>query len=181
MAEELVETVVGFAEPFLSEVVLNFEQFDEDKQDDMEEQCHQLLQCVILVDSVHPCEQAIGNIRDLLHEMTKVKEGRYRSVRRGRPRVGICGQQLEFLVENHFRTKDIALIFGCSPRTIERRKAELHIASESYSSIPDTELDSLLKSSPIYIHTVMRKCCRVGYKAEVYVYKDKGYEIPFIV
>ena len=117
MAEEIV---VGFAESFFSEVVLNFEQFDEDKQD-MEEQCHQLLQCVILVDSVHPCEQAIGNIRDLLHEMTKVKEGRYRSVRRGRPRVGICGQQLKFLVKNHFRTKDIALIFGCSPQRDEKQ------------------------------------------------------------
>ena len=109
MSEELVETVLEFAESFLTEVVLNFEQFDEDKQDDMEEQCHQLLQCVILVDSVHPCEQAIGSIRDLLHEMTKVKEGRCRSVRRGRPRVRICEQQLEFLVENNFRTKVLYL------------------------------------------------------------------------
>ena len=117
----------------------------------MEDQCHQLLQCVILVDSVHPCEQVIESIRDLLHEMTKIKEGRCRSVRRGRPRVGICEQQLEFLVENNFRTKDIALIFGCSPRTIERRKAELHIAGQSYSSISDTDLDSLVEEFT-YLH-----------------------------
>ena len=86
-----------------------------------------------------------------MHEMTKIKEGRCRSVRRGRPRVGICEQQLEFLVENNFLTKYIALIFGCSPRTIERRKAELHIAGESYSSISDTELDSLVEEFA-YLH-----------------------------
>ena len=84
-------------------------------------------------------------MRVVLYEMTRIKENRGHALHRGRPKIRIDEEQLEFLVENSFRTKDIALIFGCTPRTIERQKADLQLTGESYSSISDTELIPLLK------------------------------------
>ena len=43
------------------------------------------------------------------------------AVRLGRPEIVISEGKLSYLVEQGFRTKDIANMFGCSRRTIERR------------------------------------------------------------
>ena len=43
------------------------------------------------------------------------------------------GSMNEFLVENNFRMKDIALIFGCPPLPYYRDEKQLHITGESYS------------------------------------------------
>ena len=61
----------------------------------------------------------------------------------GRPRIKI-GEQLQYLVETRFRIKDIATIFNCSIRTIERRTRELQISPTSYTIITDTEFDGLV-------------------------------------
>ena len=63
--------------------------------------------------------------------------------RRGQPRAAVDNQQFQFLVESQFRTSDIAQVFGCSTRTIERRKSELQLSN--YSSITDAELDNLVR------------------------------------
>ena len=46
---------------------------------------------------------------------------------RGRPRIVIQEDQLCFLLENGFRINDIASMFLCSGRTVERRMAELSL------------------------------------------------------
>ena len=53
----------------------------------------------------------------------------------GRPPVKIEEEQLRFLVESGFRMNDIAAIFGCSRRTVERRLNQFHIARNDYSSM----------------------------------------------
>lgn len=64
---------------------------------------------------------------------------------RGRPQVDIEEQQLRFLLEHHFKIKDMAAMFGCSSRTIQRRMNEYGLDSQSrFSDITDNDLDSLV-------------------------------------
>ena len=70
--------------------------------------------------------------------------------RRGRPRIRIEEEQLRFLVESNFRTVDIASLFGCSRRTIERQIREYGLSHE-FSSVSDSDLDRLV-SSVVSVH-----------------------------
>ena len=47
------------------------------------------------------------------------------SRRRGRPALEIRQDQLAFLVASNFRVTDIATLFGCSTRTIQKRMRDL--------------------------------------------------------
>ena len=129
---------------------------DEEKRDDLIDQCHQLLQYTILIESIlpeHPLEEFIESLRQVLLEMTQDKERRQVSPSRGRPRVQVDEQQLQFLLDNNFRIKDIAVIFGCSTRTIERRKRELQLTSGNYSMISDIGLDTMVEEiTHLYPH-----------------------------
>ena len=64
--------------------------------------------------------------------------------RLGRPRVKVDEQQLEFLVESNFRIIDIATIFDCSRRTVERRIKDLGL--DRYTSISEYDLDNLVRN-----------------------------------
>ncbi len=64
----------------------------------------------------------------------------------GRPRVNVGASQLTYLVESGFRVRDIAALFYCSKRTIERRMAELNIRASDFSRISDRDLDSQILS-----------------------------------
>ncbi len=68
---------------------------------------------------------------------------------RGRPECGIDQMQLTFLVEQGFKIKDIAKIFNCSRRTIERRMSKYCIEGKIFSSLTDDELDQRLMT---YVH-----------------------------
>ena len=76
--------------------------------------------------------------------MSTFVEENIRVVSRGRPRIDINIEQLEYLVESGFRIKDIAAIFNCSTRTVERRMSEVHISPSSYTAITDNELDNMV-------------------------------------
>ena len=67
-------------------------------------------------------------------------------VGRGQPRISIEKDQISYLVENGFRVKDIADIFHCSKRTIERRINDLSIKVTNFTSISDVDLDSCVSS-----------------------------------
>lgn len=67
------------------------------------------------------------------------------SAARGRPRITIEQGQLLFLIENNFRIVDIARIFHCSRRTIERRMTEMSIRPSDFSDICDLDLDAHLE------------------------------------
>ena len=62
-----------------------------------------------------------------------------RSVR-GRPSLLITAEQLAFYLDHDFKVVDIAKMFGCSKRTIERRMMEFGMSSrDKYTSISDEE------------------------------------------
>ena len=63
----------------------------------------------------------------------------------GRPALAIEEEKLCFYVDNGFRVEDIALMFSCSKRTIERRLSAYHLSTRNYSVITDVELDDLVK------------------------------------
>lgn len=67
-------------------------------------------------------------------------------IKQGRPRIAIDCSQLTYFVESGFRVKDIAEIFCCSKRTIERRMAELSLKASDYSIISDDDLDLRVSS-----------------------------------
>jgi hypothetical protein len=57
----------------------------------------------------------------------------------------ITKEQLEFLVERHFSTRDMAAMMNVRMRTIERRMAEFGLSIRStYSDIHDEQLDSMI-------------------------------------
>ena len=145
-SEGIFQVLLDFAETLLNYVISDFDNAHEDEKDDFQEQCEALLQYAILLGSIHPNQllaEFIDALKVLLSAMSHDRDYRTVVSHRGRPRVPIDNQQLEFLVESQFRTKDIAQIFGCSTRTIERRKRDLQLTN--YSSITDAELDDLVR------------------------------------
>ena len=46
---------------------------------------------------------------------------------RGKPEINIAEEQLAYLLEQSFRTKDINALFGCNRRTIERRMTKINV------------------------------------------------------
>ena len=58
-SEEVLETMLKFSESLLRHSIADFLHSDEEKQDDLIDQCHQLLQYTILMESIlpeHPLE-----------------------------------------------------------------------------------------------------------------------------
>ena len=72
----------------------------------------------------------------------------------GRPALVIEEEKLEFFVRNGFRVEDIAIMFGCSKRTIERRLSEYQLSTRSFSTISDLQLDELIGQ----VSSVFPKC-----------------------
>ena len=115
---------------------------------------------------------AIDALRDLadLMETAQGENEQLQICRPGRPRIEISENQLHFLVENNFRVKDIASIFSCSTRTIERRLQDLHIQLSDYTAISDDDLDELVKRITL-LHP------RCGEKMVLGLIRSQGYKI----
>ena len=65
---------------------------------------------------------------------------------RGRPSLNIPESQLNFLLSHSFTVTQIAQMFGCHRRTIQRCIQEYEIESHHFSPISDTVLDDLIQS-----------------------------------
>ena len=65
-------------------------------------------------------------------------------MRRGRPEISVSLEQLRYLVEQGFSAREVGVMFGCSKRTILRRAKKHGILLRKYSSLNDTELDSIV-------------------------------------
>ena len=66
---------------------------------------------------------------------------------RGQPFIAISESQILFYMEHGFTIYQIAQMFGCSRRTVERRMHEYGLsARQSYSNIGDSELAQLISS-----------------------------------
>ena len=89
---------------------------------------------------------------DLLHSVIAIRdtlsdllESNYHQARRGRPTLPIEEPHIRFYVENNFNVSQIADLFGCSKRTIERRMQQYGIRMrERYSTISDHDLRELV-------------------------------------
>ena len=63
------------------------------------------------------------------------------SRQRGRPTISISSQQVIFFLEHGCKISDVASLFGCSRRTVERRLQEVGLSvRRSYSQISDCNL-----------------------------------------
>lgn len=103
----------------------------------------------VLVQSALTMEEYLPNGHSLVALCTEVRdtvlyqqEGQHESSsHRGRPRIMISEEQLLFYVENGFKVCDIAALFGCSRRTVERRMQEFGVTRENrYTTITDGDL-----------------------------------------
>ena len=66
---------------------------------------------------------------------------------RGRPRLQIPFEQLEFLLERNFKIAEIAKLFGTSKRTVEKRFLEFGLSARAvYTSSSNPELDELISN-----------------------------------
>ena len=72
----------------------------------------------------------------------------------GRPRLMIGEEQLTYLVEQGFHVQDIADLFDCSRKTIERRMNEYGISLLNSTTITDDHLNSCVKE----IATLFSRC-----------------------
>lgn len=63
----------------------------------------------------------------------------------GRPAFEIPEAQLRFLFDNNFKATEVAEMFSCSVRTIQRRMKEFNLASNVYSYIDDEVLDEVVR------------------------------------
>ena len=104
------------------------------------------LEYILLLERVtelaSPVAQALQELAEMIGH---VVDEEIVSAARGRPRITIEQGQLLFLIENNFRIVDIARIFHCSRRTIERRMTEMSIRPSDFSDICDLDLDAHLE------------------------------------
>ncbi len=85
-------------------------------------------------------------MESLISVMDCIEDECFRHPRRvGRPMIKTEEEQIKFLLERGFRVKDVALLIGCSKRTIERRLHDFNLSSRSYTAITNTDLDGLVK------------------------------------
>lgn len=81
-------------------------------------------------------------IREALSDLL---ENNYHQARRGRPTFPIEESHIKFYMEYNFTVAQIANMFGCSKRTIERRMQQYGIRMhERYSTINDHDLNELI-------------------------------------
>ena len=130
------------------------------------------MQYVVLLESVSAwASPVVQALRELITVMIAAWEESQTRNRKGRPRIEIVEHQLSFLIERGFKVKDIAAIFSCSRRTIERRMGDLGVRASDFSSVSDAELDGLV-SSIIDLHprsgqkTVSGRLRSQGYKVQ---------------
>ena len=89
----------------------------------------------------------IGSARDALTQTCNPLPAPERafSGSQGRLRFIITKEQLEFLVERHFSTRDMAAMMNVSTRTIEQHMAEFGLSIRAtYSDIDDEQLDGII-------------------------------------
>ena len=68
---------------------------------------------------------------------------RSRGVAVGRPSL-LIEEHLQFFVDNGFKVYDMALMLGCSQRTVEQRLQMYSLSTRNYTMISDFELDEIV-------------------------------------
>ena len=90
---------------------------------------------------------------------------------RGRPRLDVTNQQLQYLLELGFSCPQIASVLGVSLSTVRRRMTDFNLSvTAQYSQITDTELDAVVKD----IKVLFPNC---GYRLMYGHLLTRGYRI----
>ena len=116
-------------------------------EEDAIEGAEKLLQMSVLLQPLLPEEHRTTVVREIQHliaEMLNEYEHNFNCTMirgRGRPALEIPEHQLRFLLENSFKIRDIAGMFACSTRTIQRRMRDFGIDPNRFSDINDVHLD----------------------------------------
>ena len=92
-------------------------------------------------------------VRDLVAVMA-ANEDNNNVRRRGRPEVSIGKDQLQYLIQQRFRIKDIIDMFKYSRRTIEQKMNKYSIELCNYTPLSDSELDTIVQE----ITSLFLKC-----------------------
>ena len=105
-------------------------------------QCCLLLEDILSTNDFDSVRMCVSEIRDYFWEQKMLRLMQCRG--RGRPKVAVSSEQMVFYLEHGFTVADIARIFTCSRRTIERRMKEAGLSVKgTYSCISDSELVSI--------------------------------------
>ena len=148
------------------------EDFEQDLKDDVVDLLEEVLHYgVLAIDaSDERFDTLIGTLRQLAVVM-RSEGASESSVKRGRPEINIGEEQLSYLVEQGFRTKDISTMFRCSRRTVERRMQKYELSHLNSMAVTDTHLDSLV----IEITSLLPRC---GEKTVIGRLRSCGIRVP---
>ena len=128
---------------------MNKEEFDTEQ---VVRVCDHLMQCCLLLEGevngfeeFEEVRRVLDEIREFSYE-ARVSEGVIERRGRGRPEVSVSCEQIEFYLEHGFSIEDIAKMYACSRRTIERRMKTAGISvSKCYSTIGDGQLLTIVQ------------------------------------
>jgi hypothetical protein len=148
-----VERFLELAEVAVAHVKLCYEEeYEEDIKDDAASLLEQVFQYGVLIglDDDAGEEQLVQAFQTLRNFTLLIKTERDNAVTisfrgRGRPKLDIGEDQLQYLIENGFRIKEISELFGCNRKTIERRMKEYQLSILNSSTISDNQLDTMIK------------------------------------
>lgn len=149
LSEEELEyctIALDVTETILKCVIEEFVDSTRERQEELIELCQQALEYTLLLEVLFPlCHDLVEVMKEVADEMRTYLEQQESILRRGRPPIVIAQEQLEFLLDKGFKIKDIAIMFGCSVRTIERRMRDYQLSPSRYSLITDMDLDCLVE------------------------------------
>ena len=144
MGDEL-EAFFDLAESFVTYVKHCYEEeMDQGIKEDVADAIEQVFQYgMLVIDDADERYVVIDMLRNLALLMKSGSRGCVG--KHGRPKIDIGEEQLSYLIEQGFRTKEISKIFGCSRRTVERRMNEYELSLLNSMAVSDAHLDSLVK------------------------------------
>ncbi len=96
---------------------------------------------------VGDCQDLLSSVRHISRFMQEESERRQRQTTMGRPTLIIEEERLSFFVENGFKVRDMAMMLGCSKRTVERRLSTYHLSTHNFSLKIDNDLDVRIKET----------------------------------
>ena len=141
------------AQQVVSSTTEEFGTANRERKQELIELCDQVLEYVVLVEQLLPISSSVSSqaqefvedMRVLTGLMSTYADEQVEPRGKGRPRLSIEKEKLEYLIDVGFKMRDVAIIFGCCTRTLERRMREYHLSPSAYTAISDAELDYLVK------------------------------------
>ena len=147
---ELCEVVLGEVERGIEIISHNYPLGSLETKEAIIDGGERLLEVAVLLESLLPSEDGATITREiqqlLVHMITDYEQELLYMIVQGRGRLAldIREEQLRFLLEHSFKVKDIAGMFGCCTRTIQRKMRDFGIDSNRFSDIGDLHLDELV-------------------------------------